>query len=185
MCVCHLLTSRDRTKIIQTLSDAFGHLAPGRFHFLARISVFTEYVFLQSIPNIRPSSIVTTRASDGLVCRHDEALLQRRTWSRAATADSFGPLSSRSTLSSPLSGSTRKTPSTLALPPSEGPQSMHAALSKRAGMYFASFLRPSKSQPFPQGRKLYELKIVLPLLQDPIPCHVGHLGDGPLRHMQL
>ena len=46
MCVCHLLTFRDRTKIIQTLSDAFGHLAPGRLNFLARISVFMEYVFL-------------------------------------------------------------------------------------------------------------------------------------------
>ena len=132
-----------------------------------------------SIPNIRSSSILTTRASDGLVCRHDEALLQRRTWSRGATADSFGLLSSLS------SGSTRKTPSTLALLPSEEPQSMHAALSKRAGMYFASLLWPSKSQPFPQGRKLYELKSMLPLLQDPNPCNVGHLGYGPLRHMQL
>ena len=131
-----------------------------------------------SIPNIRSSSILTTRASDGLVCRHDEALLQRRTRPRAARADSFGR-------SNPSSGSTRKTPSTLALLPSEEPQSMHAALSKRAGMYFASLLWPSKSQPFPQGRKLYELKSMLPLLQDPNPCNVGHLGYGPLRHMQL
>ena len=114
-----------------------------------------------SIPNFRSSSILTTRASDGLVCRHDEALLQRRTWSRGATADSFGLLSSLS------SGLTRKTPSTLALLPSEEPQSMHAALSKRAGMYFASLLWPSKSQPFPREGNCMSLKACYPYFKIP------------------
>ena len=55
---------------------------------------------------------------------------------------------------------------------------------KEGGYVFHQFLVALKLT-FPQRRKLYELKIVLPLLQDPKPRHVRHLGDGPVRHMQL
>ena len=123
MCVCHFLTSRDRTKIIQTLSDAFGHLAPGRFDFLASISVFMEYALLQA-----QYPFLEHFDQDGIrrraVCRPDEALLQRRTRRRGVMPVNFGRF-----LSTSLSSrSTKRTPSTLALPPFEGPQSMHAAL---------------------------------------------------------
>ena len=56
---------------------------------------------------------------------------------------------------------------------------------KEGGYVFRQFVVALEITAFPQGRKLYELKSMLPLLQDPNPCHVGHLGDGPIRHMQL
>ena len=91
---------------------------------LARISVFMEYASFFP-PNICSSSILTNinGHQTALTCRHDEAFLpQRKTWWSGARVGSFGS----SLLSS---GSTRRTPSTLALLPSGGPHNLNESKS--------------------------------------------------------
>ena len=128
---------------------------------LARISVFMEYASFFP-PNICSSSILTIHGHQtALTCRHDEAFLpQRKTWWSGARVGSFGS----SLLSS---GSTRRTPSTLALLPSEGPQSMHAALQKRACMYFAFSRVPQNHDLFPREGNCMSLKSCYPYFKIP------------------